>query len=83
MVYFRRIESANIDYFATNSDGNFVALLRKMDEESKTSWSMFIDQLAKEAIVEGVCLEEAMDAAILHYASVRSERVPQKRRSKS
>jgi len=64
-MYFRRIKEALLlTYFATNSTGNFVAALKKLDERNEASWQVATGTDRSPVIrEEGLTMEQAFEAA--------------------
>lgn len=77
-MYFRRIVSEHIEYYATNSSGNFAALARKMDESNDKSWSVFSGEKDSDPSLSDSTLEEAFDHILLNFSQSADQKQAKK-----
>lgn len=64
-MYFRRIkESLSPTYFATNSTGNFVAAIKKLNEKDEKSWQVATGPDRNQVVRgQGLTMEAAFELA--------------------
>lgn len=72
-MYFRKIEGESLEFYATNSSGNFAALTRKTGS-SANSWAVFTGPEDGEPEASNLNLEEAIDFIILNYSLVAEQK---------